>query len=203
MKLTRLFFFLMILGSLAIAAHAQTPLPAPTSGGAGDPRIVFPDACPADAFCADLTTGDTAITIAKCPGGDIELALGGCSDLFFGVATGPISVPPFWTCASDDTGGVGFLQSAPNGTFPPLKFTGCAFADGSIPANTTISVAVEGLGGAPPPVVTFVIPAGFVDAGSDITFSPEPGTSLLFVSGLLLISLGGIARKRFGTTSRT
>jgi hypothetical protein len=210
MKLTRLFFFLMILGGLAIAARAQTPLPAPSSGGAADPRIVVPDACPADAFCANLTAGPLGISIPECGntivGGDLLLAAGLCQDLFFEVATGPISVPPVWTCSSDYTAGtppVGFLQSAPNGTIFPPTFSGCAFADGGIPAGTTISIAVEGVGGVPPPYVTFVIPAGFEDAGSDITLSPEPGTSLLFMSGLLLISLGGIARKRFGTTSRT
>jgi len=195
MKLARVFCFLIILGSSATAAHAQ------------DPRIVVPDACPANAYCANLTTGGTAITIPECGasilGGDVKLALGLCTDLFLGVATGPISVPPFWTCYSDYSAGVGFQQFAPNGTFPPLKFTGCAFADGSLPANTTISIAVEGLGGAPPPAVTFVIPPGFDNAGSDITLSPEPGTSLLFMSGLLLISLAVIVRKRFGTTSRT
>jgi len=211
MKVTRLFFFLMILGSLAIAARAQTPLPDPSSGDAGDPRIVFPDACPANAYCANLTTGNTAITIPECgssiAGGDLLLAAGLCpNDLFLAVATGPISVPPIYTCFSDYTAGppvVGFQQFAPNGTLSPPTFTGCAFADGSIPANTTISLAIAGLGGVPPPATTFVIPDGFVGAGEDITLAPEPGTSLLFVSGLLLISLGSIARKRFRTTSRT
>lgn len=200
MKIARVLCFLIIFGSSAIAAHAQTPLG--PSGGAGDPRIILPDACPADAYCANLMTNSTGITIAACPGGDLALALGLCPDLFLKVATGPISVPPIWTCSSDYAAGppvVGFLQSAPNGTLSPLTFTGCAFADGSIPGGTTISIAVEGFGGVPPPAVTFVIPAGFVDAGMDITLSPEPGTSLLFMSGLLLI--GFFARKRFGTTS--
>ena len=52
MKLARVLCFLIIFGSSAIAAHAQTPLV--PSGGAGDPRIIFPDACPADAYLRKL-----------------------------------------------------------------------------------------------------------------------------------------------------
>ena len=99
-------------------------------------------------------TNSTGITIAACPGGDLALALGLCPDLFLKVATGPISVPPIWTCSLDFAAGppvVGIFCSLPRTARFPLTFTGCAFADGSIPGGTTISIAVEGFGRPPTP----------------------------------------------------
>jgi hypothetical protein len=113
-----------------------------------------------------------------------------------------------WFCTSDNPGG--FLQVAALGTingiggpfapqFPGLgslskgTFTGCEYWDGDITAGTTVGIAEEG-GLAP-----LIIPE---DLGGGTEF-PEPRTSVLFMSGLLLISLGGIARKRFASNSRT
>ena len=211
MKLTRLFFFLMILGSLAIAAHAQTPLPAPSSGGAGDPRIVFPDACPADASCATLTPlTSTPIMVLDCTSSDTLaqcLAIGLVIDVASPLSVGP-SFNSLWYCTQDapptfsaiaalgTINGIGgpFAPQIPGlGSFSTGTFTGCEYWSGTISGP----VGIAEVGGVTP----LIIPEGFVGEGSDIF--PEPRTSVLFMSGLLLISLGGIARKRFGTTSRT
>jgi hypothetical protein len=211
MKLTRLFFFLMVLASLAIAAHAQTPLSAPTSGGAGDPRIVFPDACPADAACATLTPlTSTPIIVPDCTKKETLsecLAIGLVIDVASPLSVGP-SFNSLWYCTQDapptfseiaalgTINGIGgpFAPQIPFlGSFSTGTFTGCEYWSGTISGP----VGIAEVGGITP----LIIPEGFVGQGSDIF--PEPRTSLLFMSGLLLISLGGIARKRFGTTSRT
>jgi hypothetical protein len=211
MKLTRLFFLLMILGSLAIAAHAQTPLPPPSSGGAGDPRIVFPDACPTNASCATLTTGDMPVDVPDCTSSDTLsqcLAIGLVIDVASPISVGP-SFNSLWFCTQDapptfsEVAALGTITTFGIGgpfapQFPGLTgtFTGCEYWSGDIAANTSVGIAEVG------GVAPLVIPEGFVGAG-DLVFTPEPGTSLLFMSGLLLISLGGIARKRFRTASRT
>ncbi len=211
MKLTRLFFLLVILASSAIAAHAQTPLPAPTSGGAGDPKLVFPDACPADASCATLTViGGGSLTVQDCTASDTLsqcLALGLVIDTASPISVGP-SFNSLWYCAQDapptfsewaalgTINGIGgpFAPQIPDlGSLSTGTFTGCEYWSGTI--SGTIGIAEVG------GITPLIIPMGFEDAGSSIF--PEPHTSLLFMSGLLLISLGGIVRKRFGITSRS
>jgi hypothetical protein len=214
MKIARVLCFLVALGISAIATYAQTPLPALTSAGAGDPKLVFPDACPTGAICSTITT-TTAVDIPDCTKKDTLsecLAIG----LVFPLAS-PISVGPrlssLWYCTQDmpDT----FDEAAALGTtyilgfeisshFAPQfpgetgTFTGCEYWSGDLSAHTTYGVA--DVGGTAP----FLIPEGHgIEDAGDPAFTPEPGTSLLYVSGLLLISLGDIARKRFGTTSRT
>jgi len=213
MKLTRLLFLLMVLASLAIAARAQTPLPDPSSGDAGDPRIVFPDACPGGAAACATLTATTDIDIGACA--SILLGVPCSGGLVIDVAS-PISVGPsfnsLWYCTEDAP--PTFLQVVALGTTngisgpfgqnlaPQLPgqtgtFTGCEYWFGDISTGT--SVGISEVGGVTP----LIAPADFNVVQDDGIFAPEPGTSLLFMSGLLLISLGGIARKRFGTTSRT
>ena len=129
MKLTRLFFLLVILASSAIAAHAQTPLPAPTSGGAGDPKLVFPDACPADASCATLTQlpDMPPIVVPDCTSGE---TLAYCLSIGFVIdVASPISVGPsfnsLWYCAQDapPTFDIGLALGTTNGIPGPLGQT--------------------------------------------------------------------------------
>ena len=161
MKLTRLFFLLVILASSAIAAHAQTPLPAPTSGGAGDPKLVFPDACPADAVCATLTQlpDMPPIVVPDCTSGE---TLAYCLSIGFVIdVASPISVGPsfnsLWYCAQDapPTFDLGLALGTTNGIPGPLgqdfapqlpgetgTFTGCEYWSGTI--SGTVGIAEVG-----------------------------------------------------------
>jgi hypothetical protein len=192
--------FLIVLGSSAVAAHAQTAVD-PSS--VADPRIgVLDPFCPADSYCATIESG-SAETVAYCDPLILVLDPSGCpvpsgdsSPFILAVPTPPgsYSVPPLYTCYSDV-----FLESLPTGTLFPLTFTGCNFADGMIPANTPITISATG-----GPVV-LDLPPGFTCSegcsGDQIDLTPELGTGFLFLTGLLLLSLGAFARKRFGANS--
>ena len=146
----------------------------------------------------DCTSGET---LAYC------LSIGFVIDVASPISVGP-SFNSLWYCAQDapPTFDVGLALGTTNGIPGPLgqdfapqlpgetgTFTGCEYWSGTISGT----VGIAEVGGITP----LIIPMGFEGEGSSIF--PEPHTSLLFMSGLLLISLGGIVRKRFGITSRS
>jgi hypothetical protein len=192
MRFVRILSLMALVGFCAVVARADTTIP-------GDPTIRADDpTCPTGAYCATIVSGPTAITVAYCNPFTLLVDPSACPNTPFNLAVadppGFYSVPPIYTCGSNV-----FAEWAPTGTLSPLTFTGCNFADGTIPANTAITISA--MGG---PVV-LDLPAGFTCSegcsGDDIELTPEPRTWVLFITGLLLFSLAGFARKRFGAKS--
>jgi hypothetical protein len=179
MKLARLFCFLIIFGSSAIAAHAQTPVD-PLLTIHGSPCLeVEGDAC------VDLTyTGPTVLCgLSEC------IETGSPHDveppLEF-LATSPVGGAV--TCLALDLPGV----LVP--TYTGDIVTGCAYV-GVMFGGTMFTAGANG-----PLNVTF--PAAVGDSTVELDPPvPEPGTGILFITGFLLLSLGGFARMRFGASS--
>ena len=178
MKLARVFCFLVILGSSAVAASAQT-----------DIHVTLNDPSCAFSFCVQLmVTG---------PGTDIDA-------LLFNV-TGGTYAPPFvcdtnivtndaaWTCTVKTSGGVlsGFLFEQPSDGLAPGDFL-------ALSSNIPVQLGQSGN--------TVCVPVSACPGGELIpllTATPEPPSFVLFMTGLLLFSLGGFARKRLGANFHT
>jgi hypothetical protein len=183
MKLTRVFFFLVILGSSAVAADAQTSI-APT-----DPRIVFntPDpACPAGMYCVNLTyTGPQE------------------NALIFGVPGPPgsfLEAAPLYTysCVSN-----AFAGCQPDENQAGTEFFAYSLFDGSVTSGETFSLTSTG-------PIQLTLPTGFTcNPGSACSMvngvlvadlTPEPGTAILFMSGLIFVV--GLTSKRLVANPR-
>jgi hypothetical protein len=185
MKLARVFCFLIILGSSAIAAYAQTPID-PSSLN-GDVHVALNDPTCSFTFCVALVvTGEHPV-----------------DSFFFPIVPGGTYIPPFkcdvsiegqdWKCRAvvHDGKFMGFLFYQPDddalspGT--PLDFS----------SNIPIALMLSGN--------TACVPASACPKGelAPLLFTPEPRSSVLFITGLLLFSLGGFARKRLGANSHT
>ena len=195
MRLGRVFFFVILFGSSAFAAYAQTPV---------DPKVLFstPDPSCTPPYCVDLEYVGSS---------------GGTGTFFFEVASYPTGIPepPAYSCGVIDT------QVPPPATLPsckvnqlpeppltPTDFFGITLTVPDITNGQTFSITVDG------GPVNLILPTGVNASGPlDCTSgcgegggisldpTPEPGTALLFVSGL--IGVVGFARKRFGTNFHT
>lgn len=192
MKLARVFCFLIILASSAIAAYAQTPID--PSSVINDPHVVLnsPDpACPLGDYCVDLTYSTTHT-------GPVFVPV-----LTFLVPDPPgeLPVPPAYSCSSNVfllclTDYSGFQG------FKPTEFNGFTLLFGILYNGQTFILESTG-------PIQLELPSGFACNPASlcpdgvVTFSPEPGTALLFMTGLLLLSLVGFARKRFAANFRT
>jgi hypothetical protein len=116
----------------------------------------------------------------------------------------PDPMPP----ANINCGGDAFSTATPLTSGDATQFFGCLFSGGTLTHGDLYSFSDEGATSNIPFTVTntdWKCAPGDSCSQENITidFSPEPSTSVLFLSGLLLLSLGGFARKRFGATSRT
>lgn len=191
MKLARVFCFLIILGSSAIAAHAQT-----------DAIIHIDDPlCTPGPTCVNLLYIGPTVTIPN---------VGPPPDLVFLL---PVTNPPGFVpdpaypdninCGSDV-----FSTSTPVTDAGATEFFACSFSGGTLTNDMTYSISDVGATSQIPLSVDNTMWQCAPDTSCtqpdiSIGFAPEPGTSLLFMTGILMFSLGGFARKRFGGTSRT
>jgi hypothetical protein len=186
MRLARVLCLVTLVGFCAVVARGDATAP--------DPHAVLnSDPCPvlADSVCIAVNyTGPSYFVTILDP-------------LLFLVPGGPVPAnPPAYTCSTD----LGpFAQCAPIENIfhfppPPNEFFGFAFW-GFYLTDTTYDVAVAG------GPISLDLPDDFTcdpstpgcsDGGDGITLTPEPGTGVLFVSGLILLGLAGFARKRFG-----
>jgi hypothetical protein len=188
MKLARVFCFLVILGSSAAAAYAQTPVD--PGNLLSDPRVVFnaPDpACGAGLFCVDLT-----FTGTPPPG------------LFFGVPGPagsflPDAPPSVFSCISNV-----FAFCVNDENQAGTEFFGFSlFGAPGITSGETFTLSSTG-------PILLTLPTGFsCNEGSSCStvngvlvadLTPEPGTALLFMSGLIFVV--GLGSKRFRAESR-
>jgi hypothetical protein len=187
-QITQVLCSLILVAGSATVVRAQTQID-PSS--LTDPKVRIDDpTCPAGSYCVTIELESTTpITIG--PYDPFKPPNNQPNDPFvLSVANPPgsYSVPPIYTCGSNI-----FDFWLPTGTFsfPPLSitFTGCDFWGGTIPAGMPITVSSTG-----GPVV-LNLPSGFscidgncmdgvMDLAPEVT--PEPGTALLYFTGLLL-----------------
>jgi hypothetical protein len=190
MKLARVFCFLVIFGSSAVAAYAQTPID-PSSLN-GDAHVHLNDPFCSDPICVELVVTGTV-------GQHIN-------SLFFPAVGGATYIPPLlcdtnipgWECEakfggpdhdSDDPFlGYSFERDDGHSLMPGLLL--------DFSSNIPIALGQSGN--------TACVP---VSACSNNVLgpllAPEPRSSVLFMTGLLLFSLGGFARKRLRADSHT
>jgi len=213
MKLARVFCFLIIFGSSAIAAHAQTPI---DSGSINDPRpsTKTPDGC-SPPYCVNFTyTGPTLFPIVTLP-------------VFFSASPFPTTFDPLttsYTCGASGTSAqaaaaaglpsyigsnvpITCLMSIVDISPTDADFLGMwLFVPGAFNGETFDMSVMGGTIGFVLPAGTSCVPASECTTVDGVTsFSidpvPEPHSSVLFMTGLLLFSLGSFARKRFGASS--
>jgi hypothetical protein len=190
-KLARALCFLAILASSAVAAYAQTPIDASSLTGA-DPTISVRSPDPACTDCVDLTWTGTAPPAPS------------TTTFFFAVSGYPptgVIIPPDYSCAVD--------PSSTN----PIACNTVTMLIGGKPEFVGVDLIVYNLTnsesfsfsatGGP---VTLVVPADSgltcnadtpCNAGGSFLIgpSPEPGTALMFMTGLVL--LVGFSWRRF------
>jgi len=167
MRLGRLFCCLVLIGISAVAAYAQTPIN-PSSLG-GDPTIVFkkdpPGCTPPTCYNLDYTAAGTIV--------------------FFNVIPNQ-PVPPEYNCIA--TGGL--VCSVDVTVGPPEELIAVAIFG---TADQTFSLTITG------GPINLVIPTSGITclddecaAGEPIPLdpTPEPGTALLYMTGLVLLGFG-------------
>jgi hypothetical protein len=192
MKLVRAFCCLAALvGFCALVARADDT--------ASDPVITMhepdPAACPTGAYCINLTyEGPTTLF------GDILFATVPAS----GLPATIVPPPPTYSCDTNAPLAVFIAQysdvSAPP---PPITgdFVGCLYL-GLLTTGETFTLSADGgpIVLSNPNTEDWVCQDAAQCSDGDLDLTPEPGTGVLFASGLLLLSLAGFARKRFGAT---
>jgi hypothetical protein len=196
MRLGRVFCFLILFGLSAIAAYAQTPV-APSTV-IPDPKVLFstPDPpCPTGEYCVDLIyNGTTPLTVdfmeleVATPPGELPNPLSySCGGNVFAACSIVDNSP---TPPPTPTELFGFFFYTPEGDTAPIFSPGETF---SVTSTAPITLLLPDV-----PFVTCDPPSScpLVNGAPQIDLSPEPGTALLFMSGL--ISVIGFARKRFG-----
>jgi len=189
MRLARVLFMVGFVGLCAIAARADVT----------DPIINLhdpdPAACPMGDYCVNLDfTNSNPFPIFLAELFPVVPASGVPDQLL------PSPPGPQYSC--DGSGGFFlFFPDLDNfqGGPPPTSatFLGCVFLGVLPPGLSTFTISANG-------PVSLDLGAGFscqADqscVGDEVELAPEPGTGLLFMTGLLLLSLAGLARKRFG-----
>jgi hypothetical protein len=198
MKIARLLSVLVVLGTWAIAAHAQTPI---------DPSSVIPD--PTINFHRPDPTCDPGVCVDFAYTG-ANSASGG--EIFFGTVT-PLPIPPEYSCTYNGDPNACFVDLKYSTTDPPfpIDFLGVGFFITTPLCNglddcgpqTTFSIDATGIGNSflltvPTDLLSCTSPAcpGGTISLEPIATTPEVGTALLYLTGL--VSLVGFARKRFG-----
>jgi len=174
----------MLFGISAIAAYAQTSIP--SSSVIPDPHVVFnsPDPpCTGTCYSVDLTyTG--------APENGVIFSVPGPPGSFL------VANPPAFTCDSN------VFACAPDEI--GNEFFAFSFFDGTLTSGETFTLSSdEPLDLSLPPGFTCNQPnaCSTVDGMPVVNLTPEPGTAVLFLSGL--ISVVGFAKKRFGANART
>lgn len=190
-KLARVFCFLVILGSSAVAAYAQTPID--SSSVIGDPTVAARDpSCPTDAYCVPITYDGTKSHYY----GSIFDAL----TFLVPDPPGPLPNGSSYTCETGVSGDIFkhcLVIALPTPLFPltdPIDFYGVLFWGGTLTPDEVVTLS--SVGGP----VEFDLPANF-KGPKIIDLSPEPGTALLYMTGLVV--LVGFVRKRFGANFLT
>ena len=184
MKLAWVFCFLIILGSSASVAHAQTPV---------DPDIIIHGSPCVETYCVDLvyTGKTTCFGYLSCPfpfgippsGSPFLFAL---ADPITGITLADIAAGMF-TCSAQDLPGI-TLDDFKRVSSNDYTFLGCYY----------YGLLTDGQG------MTWNSNQNTPPAASpDLEVVPEPSSSVLFMSGLILFCLGGFARKRLGSNFRT
>lgn len=190
-KLMQIIFSLIIFGASAMAVHAS------------DALIHFDDPlCTPGPGCVVLDYTGTTMSFTT------------SSPFDFSVADPPSfyndpAPPNNYNCASNFFTSSAAITASP---FPPaVQFLGCAFAGGTLTNGDKYDLMISGAN----IPLDFSLGGVFKCDASDLsscpnntgTFvvgpTPEPGTFLLFMSGLVLFLLGAFTRKRFGTSFRT
>lgn len=185
-KLAQIVCFLVIFGASAVAVHAQD----------ADALIRIDDPlCTAGPGCVVLDYTGTTTTFTTSSPFDLSVA---DPPSFYNDPAPPAN----YNCASNF-----FTSSVPitASPFPPaVQFLGCAFAGGTLTNGDPYSLTISG---ADIPL-DFSLGGVFQCDSSDLsacpagtgTFvvdpTPEPSTAVLYSSGLLLIFLVGLVRKR-------
>lgn len=195
-KLVQGVCFLIILGSWAIAAHAQTT----------DALVRIDDpTCTPGPGCIVLTYTGPTETIGAYPSAPLFLAVANPPGYYLDPAP-----PNNYNCGSD-VFTISLPDVVPTTPPPPQTFLGCYFYGGTINNGDTYSISVTG---SDIPILisldndgTQVWECAAEDASScsgdvaTVDPTPEPSTSLLYMSGFLLFLLVGFFRKRFRATS--
>jgi len=186
MRLGRVFCFLILFGISAIAAHGQTTVPDPHD------TLNHPDpTCPPGDFCVDFTFHTTSATPVY------------VSQLTFEVPMPPGQLPenpPPFTCSTNVFPDCKSLDNSPPN--PGTEFYGFVYYGGAYLTNgeTFILFSNE-------PILldlpTNLPPGSSLTCNSNnpcpdgvISATPEPGSSLLYMTGLIF--LVGFTKKRFG-----
>lgn len=171
MKLGRTFCFLVVFASWAIAAHGQTAIDAGSIDG--DAKIILNDPSCAEIYCVEL---EATTSLSSPP-----------SVLSFGVPTaGPIP-PGGVTCASNVFAGCMPLEVGGD-------FYGLSFFDGSVTDGEILYLSSN-------EPIKLTLPTGFSCEppsscpGGEISLSPELGSGILFMSGLVFLVFGRFARR--------
>jgi hypothetical protein len=184
MKLARVFCFLIILGSSAIVAHAQTIV---------DPTLIIHGSPCVETYCVSLvyTGTTTCFGYLPCPppfgippsGAPFLFAL---ADPVTGVTLAEILAGTF-NCEAEDLPGIALDDfkriSSNNYTFLGCNYYGLLTGGQAFTWNSTESSPLA--------------------VSPDLEVVPEPSSSVLFMSGLILFCLGGFARKRLGNNFPT
>src|ERR1700691_2499717 len=188
MKIARLLCVLVGLGISAIAAHAQT-----------DALIRIDDPlCTVGPNCVVLEYTGPTVTLPN------------PADLFFvlPVTNPPGSAPDPTPPSNINCGGDVFSTAFPITNSGATEFFGCIFTGGTLTNDMLYSFSDVGANSNIPFTVSNTIwkcapGTSCTQADISINFAPEPSTSVLFMTGLLLFALSGFARKRFGAASRS
>jgi hypothetical protein len=183
MRLAKALCFLMILGSWAVAAHADPIDP----NAAPDPSILLDDpSCPSGAFCANLTYNGPTMTFTL------------TDPLQFLVPNPPgaYPIPPVYTCSTSFFPFAGLPLVSVN----PLEFLGCDFY-GTVTNGEAFTISA--LGG---PVELTVPNSNWVCTSEAcpngvISLTPEPGSAALCLIGL--VCLVCFRQKTFGAVFRS
>jgi len=203
MKIVRVLCVLVVLGTSAIAAHAQTPI---------DSNSVIPDPT------INFHHPDPPCTLGVC----VDFAYTGANSntgglIFFGTVS-PLPIPPEYSCAYNGDPNACFVDLEYSATNPPfpIDFLGVGFfvttplCNGldDCGAQTTFSINAVGIGNpfvltVPTDLLSCIAPAcaGGTISLDPIPTTPELGTALLYLTGL--VSLVGFARRRFGANFLT
>jgi len=169
MKLTRVFWFLIILGSSSVAAYGQTPV---------DPRLIVsdPPGCGSGVTYAGGTASTPLVESYSNPQCFTYTGTSHLNELFFEF-TGVPALTEF-ICQTNIWITCGEVSGSPSGT---VEFH---FFDSPTAGQGGPCQANDGLFGTCP---GFLLPGGFANVTVQpiISQTPEPGSIILFGTGLI------------------